>query len=246
MYYEKYKKYKGKYTELQKYIQKSENGDVYVVKPNKFMREFAFPNTPQIDKNNLLLTNVGLYSVTGRTGSKFIIDKIIEYMGRTNLTITDGTANNGSDAIMFGLYFDKVNAIEIDKINFDVLKNNVSVYQLDNKIHLILGDTLQVLESNIIKQDVIYVDAPWGGRGYKESKTLQLMLGETEIADFYLKYQKSAELFVFKVPRNYDFNNFIFTVKYQDMHIYPFVDNNPEKVKFYIIVIKTKQTLITT
>ncbi len=203
----------------------------------KILKE-TFPDIQSFDK--LQMTETGIYSVTGRKGAQFIANQIIKYMKTNILTITDCTANNGSDTIMFGIMFKNVNAIELDKINYDVLKNNIDVFKLDNVIAY-NNDTLEILGK--LQQDVIYLDAPWGGRDYKDQKSMSLFIGDLEISYFYLKYKDNAKLFVFKVPRNYDFNNFISVVKTSALDVRPFYDltkRNP--IRFYLIIISTQQT----
>src|SRR5690606_15925078 len=116
--------------------------------------------------------------------------------------ITDGTANNGSDTINFASTFKNINAIELDPINFKVLMNNVKIYKCDN-VKLFNGDSLNLVKQ--LKQDVIYLDLPWGGPEYKTKYSVQLFLSKLELSDVYLELKSYAKFFVFKVPKNYDF-----------------------------------------
>lgn len=209
--------------------------------PNQLLN-YVFPlermNMKSVDPTGLKLTDVSLYSVTGKAGANFITKKIIKHMGTSNLIVTDGTANVGSDAITFGLTFTKVNAVEINEVNFQALKNNIEIYNLKNKINLYFDDTLHLLNTNIISQDVIYIDAPWGGSDYKKKESVKLYIGDIEISNFFLKYRSDAKLFVFKVPINYDFNNFIRVIGSYDTSIYPYGEKK-NKIKFYLIIIET-------
>lgn len=209
---------------------------VHIVKPSLKLLEVTFPETT--DRNKLQMTNTGLYSVTKKKGALFIVDRILYHMNNDkNITITDGTANNGSDTIVLAQTFNKVNAIEIDKVNFDVLSNNVFVFNLKN-VTLINADT--IIAINDLKQDVIYIDAPWGGKNYKDQSVMKLFLGDLEISYFYLKYKYKAKLFVFKVPKNYDFNYFINITKMNTITIYPFIDYHEyNTLRFYLIIINT-------
>ena len=102
-----------------------------------------------------------------------------------DLIITDGTANIGTDSIHLANIFKHVNAIEFSNVNYNALKNNVSVLNSRKNMTCILGDTNEKIKETI--QDIIYIDAPWGGRTYKNFNKLKLYLGETEILDFYKK-----------------------------------------------------------
>jgi 16S rRNA G966 N2-methylase RsmD len=204
-----------------------------IIKPSLKLLEFSFPDIT--NKSKLLMTNTGIYSVTGRKGAQFITDKITEHTKNKNITITDGTANNGSDTIVFAQTFDKVNSIEIDKINYDVLTNNISIFDLKN-VTVYNNDTLNIISE--LKQEIIYLDPPWGGPNYKEESTVHLYLGDLEISYFYLKYKDKAKLFVFKVPRNYDFNYFINNVKTNTLSIYPYIDvTKYNMLRFYLIIL---------
>jgi len=218
----------------QKDVKKS---SVYIIRPSLKTSTKTFPYTPLFKK--LLMTDTGMYSVTGVRGSKFIVDKIIYHIKTSHITITDGTANNGSDTVTFAQNFDKVNAIEIDPVNYYVLKNNISVYDFKN-VTMYNDDTLRILDK--LEQDVIYIDAPWGGTNYKTQLTLNLYLDDLEISYFFLKYKDKAKVMVFKVPHNYDFNYFINVIKTYEIHIYPYVDLSSKKpLRFYLIIIDVKK-----
>lgn len=202
-----------------------------------FLKE-SFPETSNTSK--LQITTEGKYSVTGRKGALFIANKISNLMKTDDLTITDCTANNGSDSTTFATIFKKVNAIELDKTNFSALSNNVSVLGLTN-ISLYNANTLDILEK--LTQDVLYLDAPWGGKNYVDEKNKRLYIGDLEISQFFLKYRNSAKLHVYKVPKNYDFNYFVSVVGTVDFSTYSFVDvNKYNPLRFRIIIISTELT----
>lgn len=154
-----------------------------------------------------------------------------------DIVITDATANVGSDSITLGLYFKKINSIELDQINFNALKNNISIYGLQN-ITPINGNSLEQL--NYLNQDVIYIDAPWGGRSYKQFSHMSLYLDKLELGDIYNKFKRKAKLFVFKVPNNYDINKFIKLIAIRKIDIYNHIDNFG-KLKYMIITVKGKK-----
>lgn len=192
-----------------------------------------FPDDNSIDKTKLQITTEGTYSVSGKIASKLLVEIIYKYMKKNkNITITDGTGNVGSDSLMLAKYFDNINTIELDKLNFSALKNNIDVYGYKN-IHAINGNTLD--ELNKLKQDVIYIDAPWGGRDYKKHKSLKLYLGSVELSDIYNKFKSHAKLFIFKLPYNYDINHFIIKT-HSAVKMFPFVYN--KRVRFMFMVVK--------
>lgn len=215
--------------------------DVKIVsEPSKKFMDWAFPEVS--NKEKLQITNTGSYSVTGKEGAYFISNLIIDYMkmyqsSGTNIIITDGTANNGSDTIMFGLLFKAVNAVEINTVNFGVLKNNISIYGLQNKVTLYNDSIIKILNDEKLKQDVLYLDPPWGGKDYIKKDNIRLYLDDIELSQIYLKYKDRIKLFVFKLPKNYDFNYFISVTKMHTIQIIPYVVRKV-KLVFYIMLVK--------
>lgn len=199
-----------------------------------------FPKNKKINMSRLLITTEGQFSVSKKKGAKKLVDIITNIMKTADITITDGTANVGSDTLMLAKYFKYVNAIELDNTNFTVLKNNVDTYQYNN-IKLINGDTIN--ELNNVQQDVIYIDAPWGGRDYKKYKQLKLFMSKLELTDIYNKFKNKTKLFIFKVPYNYDVNNFLMRTKVKNLRIYSYQSNN--RIKFMFLIIKIKQHITT-
>jgi predicted RNA methylase len=195
-----------------------------IIKVDQAIINKTFPSMDNIDKSLLQMTAEGVYSVSGVNGSCFMADIIMTNMGTKDLIITDGTGNNGSETIIYSILFNKVNSIEMDPVNFTVLKNNVEVYNLKN-VNLIYGDTIEQLDNLV--QDVIVLDAPWGGPDYKKYKIVN-------------KFWDKTKLFVLKVPRNYDLNNFSeYVVK--DFEVYNYISSsNPKKPRFKVIVLHNK------
>jgi tRNA G10 N-methylase Trm11 len=130
---------------------------------------------------------------------------MISVIGSTKRkSITDLTGNVGGDTILFGLNFAKVESIEIDKDNFEVLKHNVETYKLKNvKLHF--GDSTEIYNW---KTDVLYLDPPWGGPEYKTKENLDLYLGDDRIDEFLeeiLEEEWRPRYIFMKLPRNYNF-----------------------------------------
>ena len=187
----------------------------------------------------LNFTNDSIYSSSKICGSSRLIDVILKVSNNNlDLVITDGTANIGTDSIHMANVFKNVNAIEFSKINFDALQNNVNI--LNNKQNMIClnGDTNEIIKS--LTQDVIYIDAPWGGRNYKNFNKLKLYLGEVEILDFYINNRGKAKYFIFKIPYNYDFEYFR---KYilDKVTIFPY--KKDARIKYFLLVIEQDTSL---
>jgi predicted RNA methylase len=149
-------------------------------------------------------------------------------LGNTSTkTITDATGCVGGDTIQFGLNFKSVDTIEINKNNFEALKNNVAVYNLKN-IKLYLGDATDLYNW---KTDVLYIDPPWGGPNYREVKELDLLISATRL-DIWLEQillRKNRPSYIFlKLPTNYNFKrlNFLSNVDFI----------KPYRIRGYILI----------
>lgn len=233
LYKKKYYKYKNKYKLLKLIV----GGENKIFTPSDIYLNFVFPKKEGIERNNLLLTSVGKYSASGWRAGYFIANIIKKYYKSDMISITDGTGNIGSDTIIFSFKFNKVNSIEIDKNNFKALENNIKTYNLKNT-KLYFGDTTKLLDK--LEQDIIYIDAPWGGPDYKKNDYYKLYLGELELTDIYRKFKNKAKMFVFKVPLNYDINNFINKIKeiYKELHIHTYIKKSNNEPIFNILIIR--------
>ena len=80
-----------------------------------------------------------------------------------NITIFDGTAGIGGNVISFSRYFKKVVGVEIDTDRFNILKNNIDIFKINN-VKLINGDCNDYFNDNY---SVYFFDPPWGGKEYK-------------------------------------------------------------------------------
>jgi hypothetical protein len=188
-----------------------------LIKDSKIIN-YLFPNQKGINKSNLKLFNVSVYSITQPIEASKISDRIknifssffkYSYSDINMLSITDGTANVGGNTINFSYNFNKVNTIEIDKNVFYILKHNcINVYHRKN-IFFYQGDCRIVVPT--LKQDIIFIDPPWEGLMYKAYDKLHLYLGQEDIFEIVKKWYigKLAKLYVIKCPANLDFELFI-------------------------------------
>ena len=193
-----------------------------------------FNNINNETYKKIIFTTDSIYSSSKVKGSMKLIDIILKTTNNNlDLKITDGTANIGTDSIHMAEVFSSVNAIEFSSINYGALQNNVNVLNSRNNMKTYNGDTNIVIKD--LSQDLIYIDAPWGGPNYKEFNKLKLYLGDVEILNFYLENKDRAKYFVFKVPYNYDFDYFRGYI-IDKVTIYPY--KNDTKIKYFLIVIE--------
>ena len=95
--------------------------------------------------------------------------------------ITDATACVGGNTVSFARHFKKVQAIELDESRFHQLTHNlrlISTFYSGSyflgEVTLHKGDCLNVCAQ--LKQDVVFVDPPWGGSAYKKQCGSELYL----------------------------------------------------------------------
>ena len=160
----------------------------------------------------LLSSEVGKYSLTSPKDAQIISDYIKSLIPSTEIDkiiVTDATAGNGGNTLNFAINFLKVNAVEIDKKEFDILEKNINNLEIKN-IKVFNKDYLHLL--NTLEQDVIFFDPPWGGPKYKKYKKIKLFLGkekESNIVNITNKLKDKAKIIILKVPFNFDFLHFL-------------------------------------
>lgn len=190
--------------------------------------------TPE-NKNKIVFTEDSIYSSSRLKGSKRLMDVINKYYPNNfDVKITDGTANIGTDSINLGTLYKNINAIEISKVNYNALSSNIKAFNLEDRIKCFNSDINIKIKD--LDQDIIYIDAPWGGKEYKNDSNISLYLGNVEITEFYLNNKDRAETFIFKVPYNYNFNNLY--AKITDSNIFKHSYKKGSIIKYYLLVIK--------
>ena len=55
-----------------------------------------------------------------------------------------------------------------------------------------------------LQQDIVFMDPPWGGPGYRYFRKLSLFLGENKLSDVSLRLAGKTKWLALKVPVNFD------------------------------------------
>lgn len=189
-----------------------------------YLKKIFGNNIKMFNIKKIKMDDIAKYSVTHYKHSLQIVDIIIKELNTKDLIITDACACVGADTMNFAKNFKKVNAIELNNTRYEYLNHNLLVANIKN-VNIINDNCLnQIIK---LKQDVIYVDAPWGGPDYKYKKNINLYLSQkslTSLIPFFLRFCK---LLILKVPFNFVFNNLNqYNYKSYDLQ------------KFFIITIK--------
>jgi predicted RNA methylase len=156
--------------------------------------------------DKLILTKEAVYSMSKPESAEKITGIIINSLSKRGIdygkvSITDATANVGGNVINFAHYFKEVNAIEPDSLNFKALKSNISAYNLHN-VHLYHSTYNNKYTS--LRQDIVFVDPPWGGLYYNYLEKQMLHLDTMCMLELF--DSSKAKCVVYKLPINFDFN----------------------------------------
>jgi 16S rRNA G966 N2-methylase RsmD len=190
------------------------------------------------NSKKLIMTNKGIYSITKYDDAQWITDCIIDTISPlTNkdeesiksilygYNIIDSTACIGGNTINFAKYFFNVNAIELNKIHYSVLRNNIDALNIKN-VETYEGNFLDVIKEKNIKSDIIFIDPPWGGFQYKVHKYFNLKLGNIPINEVIEKLLIDFEYIVLKAPINLNLNILKDEIVFNKMNVYKNVKNN--------------------
>lgn len=161
-----------------------------------------FSSEPASVQQQLLLDDVAMYSVTECTAADEMTS-ILHALPGAHI-ITDGTACVGGNAMSFAKTFKHVNAIEINATRHAMLVHNVKL--TNRNIACYQGDCSVLLQTLV--QDVIFLDPPWGGKGYAKEKTVRLRLNGVDVSEFVRKLKGRAKYVALKVPFNFDLVSF--------------------------------------
>ena len=165
-----------------------------------------FPEPSNGIYNGLKVDEEGLYSITHPKESDIISKTIIDIIGYQDIKIIDMTAGCGGNMISFIKYFKYVIGIELDKLRYKILKENLEKYS-QNNYQLLCYDATKYPFDNDDDNDVLFIDPPWGGPDYKNNPDIQLYLSNIKIEEFILTLPKN-KLIVLKLPFNYNIDFF--------------------------------------
>ena len=183
-----------------------------------------FPFLKDVENNNFLITEEGLYSVSRPKEAEMITKKIRQSLGENTreLVVADMTANVGGNVLNFCKYYGHVYAFELQWLNYLILQNNIRVAKFQDKCTVIHGDCLQFVDK--YQFDIIFFDPPWGGVNYKEQTSVDLYLGEKSMVDIVIELlaKNLSKLIAIKVPYDYNFTG----LKEADIHYQTHKINN--------------------
>jgi len=165
------------------------------------------------DYRLILMDRVATFSVSPMAVANVLAARLARLPGVTPAcTITDGTACVGGDTVAFARYFARVNAIEVSESRCKMLLNNVDVCRaarcggaapdVRGSVYIYHGDCLHIAPR--LRQDIVYLDVPWGGKQYKAQASLRLFLSSRPLHDVAVRLCDCASFLALKLPVNAD------------------------------------------
>ena len=204
---------------------------------------FKFEDIQLANKNKkkLKITDKGLYSISKHFDAEWITNTILHFFKNKNLEnihkmeIIDGTAGIGGNTINFAKHFSKVYAIEINKVHYEVLKNNLEALMINNvKIFLDNFLNIDTIPNLKHKSNVFFLDPPWGGKSYKNYTFFNLKVGKLPIYSIInILHDKSFKYVILKAPYNLNISPIFANIRYENMSIHSNSRKNMILIFFY-------------
>lgn len=170
-------------------------------------------------KSSLKITDKGLYSITKPIDAEWITNQIIKEFGKNHIII-DGTAGIGGNVISFAKNFKNVVGIELNKVHYHVLRDNINLLDLKN-VRLYNDNILTYYEYiQEREKSIFFIDPPWGGRKYKNFKNFVLKIGKYYIYEFIeMLYKNGFKQVVLKAPLNLNVNLIVHHISYKNVKV---------------------------
>ncbi|CAK4666037.1 hypothetical protein LEN26_004233 [Aphanomyces euteiches] len=170
-------------------------------------RDFLFGGVAPELRIQLQLDEVAQYSVTDMKTAARISHFLMSLAGVSpDSVITDGTACVGGNTSSFCTYFRYVQAIEIDATRFQMLVHNLHTVLSFVNIQCFCANYVEVAQC--FRQDVVFIDPPWGGPEYRSRSTVDLYLGDWPLSTVCELLVGRTQYVVIKVPDNFDLDGF--------------------------------------
>jgi 16S rRNA G966 N2-methylase RsmD len=187
-----------------------QDGDNEMVTYEKESSQFIRLWGPLLANQGIQMDRISMFSVTpykvADEITHILFDLVKDSPTKQSKIITDGTACVGGNTISFAKMFTYVNAIEMNENRCSMLFRNVEIARkvLDFKscssIKIFCDDFLDILSR--LKQDIVFLDPPWGGKDYKSKTTVPLYLCAKPIHEIVLYCLKYSQYVALKLPKN--------------------------------------------
>jgi 16S rRNA G966 N2-methylase RsmD len=191
-------------------------------------------------KNNIKLkiTDKGLYSISKYNDAEWISNLIINFLKSKNIdsygtSIIDATAGIGGNTISFSKYFLKIYSVEINKVHYEVLNNNLDALSIKN-VQTYHNNFFKIIDNLIDKSNIFFFDPPWGGNSYKNYTYFNLKIGNMQLFDVInILYEKKYKYIILKAPYNLNLSIIYNQIKYKNMIVHSNSNKNMIIIIFY-------------
>jgi len=153
------------------------------------------------DYDNLKSDSEGMYSLSHKKDADELSKIIKDKYG--DIKIMDGTSGIGGNSISFGKNFSNVISIEMNQIRFSMLLENLKNNSVENKTFC--GNFLDFLDMDF---DLIFLDPPWGGPGYKNQKSVKIFINDKSLTEITKELKEKGKIIIWKLPFNYYLEDF--------------------------------------
>lgn len=168
-------------------------------------RDFLFRFVEPPIRTHLKLDTEAYYSTTDQLTANKIAKVLFKLLPDTKV-VTDATACVGGATYAFAQVFSRVNAIELDKLRYDYLRHNMTVLGVHERVQCFCGDALNVCLT--LRQDLIFLDPPWGGPEYKTQSRVSLSLSNKPLSEVCRLLSRASKYIAIKVPINFNESEF--------------------------------------
>ena len=163
-------------------------------------------------KDKWQIDKVGLYSMTPGVLSNFIWKRL--NIGKNDY-IMETCGGVGGDTVVLTKLGANIVVFENDTTRYQMIKNNIGLVGNMDQISVINADCNI---DNYQYCNVLYMDVPWGGPGYKKNGIIDtLYLGDKEVSQFVMEFSKKSKkqdlLIVLKLPYNFNYIKLTETLK---------------------------------
>ena len=193
---------------------------------------FRFINEDQ--RHALKADEEALYSATDQCTADKITRDLVSVVGRVDAHVCDGTACMGGNTFSFARTFERVSAVELDVHRWQHFTHNMDVLGCRD-VHAYQGDVCDVLPWIEPAVDLVFLDPPWGGPGYKKQSRVDLYMNNVPLDRIVLKHILPNTTYVdLKTPINFDLDAFC----ERTQHAMTKVHHNARLRKMHLVVFK--------
>jgi 16S rRNA G966 N2-methylase RsmD len=194
------------------------------------------------------MTDEGLYSTTPYKHQEYIFKHIQSYYPDLHdkvLTIAGSCC--GGDIMCSYDQFQSVHIVDISHLHIEITKHNIdAIYHTTMNLHRHLGSYTDLYKQ--LKQDIVFIDPPWGGHDY------QKILKELSYTDenknkIYVDqivdelFKNGTEMVIIKIPRTFDTTNLVANQPFKNNYTVDII-HSIKKSPIYSMLILTNQSQI--